>query len=398
MSLRPRALHPLGRGPRLSDAALALCALSGCSSTSSTPSPPPSACANDVITVASDYRSSAVGGFTLDGTGAMTGGVDLGTDPVLATSNDGHTFLISREDAAVLALDACGFPVSSFKVLAPSATRAPNPHDLAVASDGRTFVTLFNVPSVAILDAAHAPLTSIDTSLLDPDGNPNADAIRIMPVGPNGAEKAFVTLERLDDNDMLKSEQPSWMLQIDVASSTVDQTIPLIGRNPFSVFSRGTTIYLAEPENFDAIDEPLAGIEVFDAKTATSQMLVSEHDLGASVAEVAVDAAGDCGAAIVADAAPNVNRTSLVTFDPQKGVVLSPASAPVLGPTGNFDLEGLLWVSTSSGEALLLGDRRSGANGRYPVHVFDRTGTCELRERPDVIFLTQKPIAFRANR
>ena len=62
----------------------------------------------------------------------------------------------------------------------------------------------------------------IDLSTYDGDGNPNASAIRILNVA--GASKAFVALERLDDRDMLRSKQPSWMLQVDVGSRTPEET------------------------------------------------------------------------------------------------------------------------------------------------------------------------------
>jgi hypothetical protein len=112
-----------------------------------------------------------------------------------------------------------------------------------------------------------------------------------------------------------------------------------------------------------------------------------ETDLGGSVAEVAVSAG--CGAAIVADATHNVNATSLATFDPAAGTVLTPASASPLATTA-YDLQGLQWAAG----ALLVGDRRRAAAG-YPVHAFDVT-QCVAASRPDAVFLPLPPVALGA--
>jgi hypothetical protein len=117
-------------------------------------------------------------------------------------------------------------------------------------------------------------------------------------------------------------------------------------------------------------------------------VIAHEGDLGGSVAEVAV--AGKCGVAIVADPVVNVNHTSLVSFDPDTGQT----RAVLVAPTPGFDLSGLAWTMGKS--VLVVGDRRAGGGGGYPVHVFDLTGDCDLAERPDAVFLPQKPTGFRA--
>jgi hypothetical protein len=149
---------------------------------------------------------------------------------------------------------------------------------------------------------------------------------------------------------------------------------------------------MSEPGNFDAADEAQAGIERFDTTTSTTRLLVSERELGGSVAEVAVT--GGCGAAIVAGPQKDVNPTALVTFDPATGKVLAPASAPILGPTPGYDLQGLAW----RGRVLYVGDRRKGESG-YTVHVFERDeGSCALRPVARTIPLPQRPVALRAVR
>jgi hypothetical protein len=172
----------------------------------------------------------------------------------------------------------------------------------------------------------------------------------------------------------------------------VEQTVELAGRNPFNVMAEHEgALFLAEPGNFDASDEAQAGIERFDTATSTTRLLVAERDLGGSVSEVAIT--DRCGAAIVAGPLPTVNPTSLVTFDPTSGQVLTTARSPLLGPTPGYDLQALAW----RGDVLYVGDRRSGASG-FRVHAFQRDpGTCTLHEVPErAIALPQQPVALRA--
>lgn len=342
----------------------------------------PGACAEyQALVAASDYSSSAVGAIGVAGAEQMRSAGDLGSDPALTTSS-GRAFYISRLTDTVFELDArCGTALSSFSVADP-AKRPANPQDLAVASDGSLWIARYNVPTL-LVHAASGDAT-IDLSKYDGDGNPNASSIRIV------GGKAFVTLERLDDADMYKSKQPSLVLRIDVATRAVEAHIELAGRNPFGLaVEQDGAMWLAEPGNFDDADEPLAGVERFDTASSTSRLVVREHDLGGSVAEVAVDAS--CAAAIVADATPNVNATQLVTFDPATGAILARG---VLATAG-FDLEGIAFVSDpSGGRVLLAGDRRQSGGG-YAVHVFDVGDGCALRERARPVLVPQKPVAIR---
>ena len=370
----------------------AFIAVSACGSTQAPAGP--SDCSHvELLVAASDYSSSVVCGAPRCELGGGTSGIDLGTDPQLATSA-GRTFFISRNNDLVFELDpACGTPIARYSVHEEGRQGSVNPHDVAVAPDGALFVVLYNVPRIAILEGGKVT-SSIDLSgaEFDPDGNPQADAIRIVSVA--GVPKAFVTLQRLDDLDkvnILSSKQPSMMLRIDVATRNVEATIMLAGRNPFNTMAEHDgALFLAEPGNFDDADEPLAGIERFETATSTTRLLVTERELGGSVAEVAVT--DGCGVAIVGGPERNVNPTSLVTFDPTTGKVLSSAAAPVLGPTPGYDLQGLAWRGTS----LYVGDRRRGAGG-YPVHVFEREpGTCILHAIAARSFdLPQRPVALR---
>lgn len=349
----------------------------------------------EIIVASGNYQMAAIcGAPTCD---AKTG-LDLGADPQLASTN-GRTFFLARDKDLIFEIDPrCGTvlrrPVSvdAFAKEDPGTgiRRRANPHDVAAAPDGTVVVPLYSAGKIVFVRDGAVEQNEIDLSGYDPDGNPQADAIRVLDVG--GVSKAFVTLERLDDNDGFRSKQGSQMLRIDVSSRAVEAVIDLEGRNPFNAMAElGTFLYMAEPGNFDDAAEALAGIERFDTATSTPHLLVRERDLGGSVAEVAVTEG--CGVAIVAGPEENVNPTSLVTFDPTTGRVLSTQAAPILGPTPGYDLQGLAW----RGRRLYVGDRRRGAGG-YPVHVFEDRGGCSLGETGRTLELPYEPIALRAAR
>ncbi|MGH7271859.1 MAG: hypothetical protein ACREJ3_15625, partial [Polyangiaceae bacterium] len=338
---------------------------------------------SDAVWVASDYLSSAAGALTLaEGTKAPTFGVDLGGDPELAVSR-GRAFFIARDQDLIFEVDpACGTLKPAVRAHVESSNGTSDPQDVAVASDGSLWVPLYNVPALLVLGPDGSVRRTIDLSSYDNDGNPEASAIAI--VDTPGGEKAFVALQRL--SPAFRSEQPSWMLRVDVATGVVEAHVELAGRNPFGMVQQGPLLWLAEPGNFDSAVEPLAGVERFDTSTSTTSLLAREIDLGGSVAEIAVS--GRCGAAIIADATSE-NATSLVTFDGSSGRVIAPASSSPLATAG-FDLQGLTWA-----EGLLLaGDRRRVASG-YPVHVFDVASACALSARPDSVFLPLPPVAVR---
>ncbi len=369
-------------GSRLTSAALAAYALVACGSDQKAPA---AACPpREVVVAASDYSSSDVGGAPA-AFGDFASGIDLGKDPALAASA-GRVFFLSRDEDLVFELDpSCGTPIGRFSVdaLAPTqpAKRPANPHDLAVAPDGSLWVALYDVGTIAIVNGG-AIAGTLDVSRFDADGNPQAESIRILD------GKAYVALERLDDNDFPKSKQPSQMLRVDVATRAVEAAIDLEGRDPFGAMSEeGGALYLAEPGSFDAADDTAAGIERFDTKTGTTALLVHERDLGGSVAEVAVT--DGCGAAIVAGPQKDVNPTTLVSFDPTTGRI---TAAAVLGPTPGYDLQGLAWRDGT----LYVGDRRADAGG-YRVHVFDRGDGCILHESRS-FDLPQRPVALRPAR
>ena len=363
---------------------------------SSPTSTPPAGCTEtlDAIVAMSDYDSSACGAVTIDGRIAPTlkAGPDLGKDPQLVVSR-GRAFFIARDRDAVFELRApCGVPFASFSTAAPAHKGSTNPQDVAVAADGSLWIPRFAVPSIVVIGPDGKQRGTIDISksprgLTDPDGNPNASAIRIADVG--GKQKAFVALEILDDNDRLGSKLDSKMLRIDVDTMTVEDEVVLAAHDPFNPMTEyAGAFFLAAPGNFDVLAEDKAGIERFDPLTFASKLLVPEKELGGSVTAIAIT--DGCGAAIVADATTNVNATGLVTFDPTTGAVVTSLAASPL-KTDGFDLLAIAW----KGDVLLVGDKRRAATG-YPIHAFQRKpDTCELTPLADRVFVAQKPIVLR---
>lgn len=371
---------------------LAICAAACSSSNSSNTS---AACTSgyDALIAASDYSSSRLGGCNLSGSASLPFvGADLGTDPALAVSG-GRAFFIARstatEGSLIFEIDPhCAKPLARYSVDDPGSAGDSNPQDVAVTAAGALWVPRFNVPTLLVMDASGKPTTSIDLSSHDPDGNPNMSAIRIEPI--SGAEKAFVALERLDDRAQFASVRPSSIVRIDVATRTVEAEVTLQGRDPFgAIAENGGAFFLAAPGSFDIADEKDAGIERFDPASFTTTYLLGEAELGGSVTEVAVN--GSCGVAILADPTHAVNATSLVTFDADHGTALTTSKNPLLATAG-FDLAALAW----RGNVLMVGDRRAASGGNYPIHSFDLSGPCTLTERPDTIFISQKPVAIRA--
>jgi hypothetical protein len=364
----------------------------GCSSSDT----PPAGCTAtlDVLVAMSDYDSSACGAVTVDARlpPSLAAGPDLGKDPQLVVSG-GRAFFVARDRDTVFELSpACGLPSASFSTADPAHKGSTNPQDVAVAPDGALWVPRLAIPSIVVIDRDGKQRAAIDISrgprgLTDPDGNPNASAIRIADVG--GKAKAFVALEILDDNDQLASKLDSKMLRIDVATMTIEDEIVLAGRDPFNTMAEHAgAFFLGAPGNFDALGEDKAGIERFDPIAFSSKLLVPEKELGGSVTALAITQG--CGAAIVADATPSVNATALVTFDPDTGAIVTSLAASPL-KTDGFDLLAIAWKD----DVLLVGDRRRAASG-YPIHAFQRKpGTCALTPLPDRIFVAQKPIVLR---
>jgi len=370
--------------PRLGSS-LSLTALAASLAACGTPSAG-GACAEtfDMLVATSDYSSTQVGGVSLDGRAALSGGVDLGRDPALSLSR-GRAFLVARDVDALFELDPrCGKGVGRTSTLDfgdGGAAVASDPYDVGVAADGALVVARFGAPSLMFV---HGGATDrLDLSSLDDDGNPDMDAVRVI-----GA-KAFVALGRLDGASKYRSTRPSAMAIVDVAARAVVRAVPLAARNPFGAMVEGAdgALWMAAPGNFSASNELDAGLLRFDTKAETSELVAREGLLGGSPTEVAVDAASTCAAVIVADPTPNINRTRAVVV-----TVATHAVAELVGWTQGFDLRALAFVK----DKLVVGDRRVVSGRGYALHVLrrDPAGPCRFVADGD-LFVSGPPIAVR---
>ncbi len=372
----------------------AVLALFACTEPSSSEASATCARSYDLLVATGDRTSSALVAIdTKSGMQAIRTGVDLGEDPVLAWSA-GRAFWIARDDGIGFELDAsCGAPVRRFVLGDQPDPKLHNPQDLAVDRAGNFWVPRFNDGSLLVLSPdghrERLSLAAYDAK----DGNPEPSAVTVM-MTPRG-ERAFVTLERLDFSTVpvprFTSTRPSSLLEIDTLSRRMVAEHPLVARNPYgpSLVQDGVLV-MASPGSFDHVDEPDAGVETFDPISQESKLVVSERDLGGSVVEARVT--GSCVVAIVAGAARDVNPTSLVSWNRERGASVHPAHTSPLRTPG-FDLRALF----VRGSRLYVGERRAGPDGKFLLHAFEMRPDCTLDATPERdLPLPQRPWSMHA--
>lgn len=362
----------------------------GCESTlPATGAPPAEECATrDVLAVLSDYSVASYVGALGPSEVAVQTSIEFGSDPVLRISGD-SAFVLNRGDALLFPLSPrCGDVIGEKQLLAP-AQQAWNPQDVACTADGELWVPFFNRPLLRIQPQGVDPI-DLPLAQYDRDGNPNAASVLFFEV--EGRQKAFVSLEMLDDEDLqLPPKAPGKLLRFDVERREIDGEHTLIGWNPFGLLQRvGPWIYLNDIAAPQRADDRNGGIEIFDPERNVSRLWLDEVTLGGSIAQLAVN--GACGAAIVFGGGAT-NPTSLLTFSaPRDRQELDAGQARVLArdvmQTDGYDLQGLAW----QGDALYVGDRRALAAG-YAVHRFKVDAQCTL-SADGALTVPQKPVAL----
>jgi hypothetical protein len=354
-----------------------------------------SCASGSVIVATSDYEmSSELGLLSLSATGAPVfySGSVLGVDPALSSSA-GRLFWIDREGGGVLELDPrCGsYLRGPWLTSDPGGTGSTNPQDIAVSPiDGSLWIARFGVSTLLVKSSdGTTELGTIDLAhVAGRNQNPRMSSIRILGTPP----KAYVTLEMLDVDE--QPTNPSYLARLDVATALetgqVEASLELKGRNPFGLMVEDeaeSALYLAEPGSVFITNETNAGIEKVDVGSFTSELIVRESDIGASVDQLSV--ANGCITAIVMGGGMT-NPTSLVSVDAATGSVVTPLSAGFLSTSG-FDLAGL--APLSSGETLV-GDRRAVTGLGFAVHVVSASSSCALALRPSNLYTPQPPVAF----
>ena len=346
-----------------------------------------------MIAASVESLSSVVGLASLDGGAEYLGGDPLGGDPAL-TSSAGRVFWLNRASGQVLELDpTCATQIRTWSANDDVDGGSTDPQDVAVAPDGSLWVARFYVSTLLVKSSdGSTELGSIDLShVAGVNRNPFMSSIRIVDSG-QGA-KAYVTLEMLDPATE-QSTSPSYLVRLDVATALqtgeVEATLELKGRNPFGLIVQGEggTLYLADLGKIDADNETTAGIERVDLATFTSELIVREADIGAKVAQVSITSG--CGSAIVF-AANETNNTSVITFDPTSGAIVTPLSEKLLYTPGGYKLSGMAWLP---GGLNVIGAGTAVSGKGYPVHVLSRKGGCSLEETGRSLYAPDPPITL----
>lgn len=318
--------------------------------------------------------TSAVGVLRSDGCLSEVASLDLGGDPVLATSR-GRLFVLARDLGTAVEIDADGGVVAQTAVYSDGEPRPPgcpesrachNPHDLAVDDSGALWVTRYDAEALAVVQTT--PRHTIERVELgqfaDADERPEMEGIVLH----NG--RAFISLELLDfTKEGSPPSRPGALAVVDVASRRVEPTlVDLGGRNPlgrltpaFGASSQVAVALIGDPDAIDATGRD--GIATVDLESLEVTHVVTEPSLGGSAVEVVAPTEREAYA-IVAGPEPGVNPTRVVRFDPMTGdvtAVLADSSRERPG----FYHAGL----AVSGNHVVVGDRTPG---RARLLIYDR--------------------------
>jgi len=365
---------------------LAAAAAWSCSSSGPPADPPASP---GFLVAVSDYSSSELGLVTLDaGASWLAGGATLGPDPQLASSA-GRLFWIERHGGDVLEIDpgTGGILNGPWTTVDPSVPGSTDPQDVAVDGYGRVWVARYLVSSLLVKSSDGATVEgTVDLSTVaGVNRNPYMSSIRIV------GDKAYVTLEMLYPYP--RSVDPSYIVRLNVLPppevGSIDAALRLKGRNPLNLLvEQDPYLYLAEAGDVNLTNETDAGVERVDLRTFTSELLVRESDIGASVDQVSVT--DGCGTAIVMGPGP-LNVTSVISFDPVAGGILTPLDAGLLATPAGFKLAGMAWLP---GGVNVIGDR-TGVDGRgFALHALLASTGCALRQQPETLLAPQGPVAI----
>lgn len=262
-------------------------------------------------------------------------------------------------------LGLAGDPVAVF---APGQEPSePNPHGVDVDADGQLWVARFGMGSLAVIDPAGKITATVDLSDLDPDGQPDMEAVHVE------GDRVHVALELLefnaDDSGLVLARGPGKIVSLDRKSRARVGSFDLAGRNPFGAFApmdaAGSRFAIATPGRIYATDAE-DGIDVVDFAQGSARQLISESELGGSATEVVIAGPTEAYAIVAGDGLES--PTSLVRFDPSTGNRFSIVSA-----ANRFLHTGV----AIDGDLVLVGDHTLEGAG---ILAFDRA-TLEPRGR-----------------
>lgn len=283
----------------------------------------------------------------------------------------GRLFFVDQEKGVLVPIDQTtlrleGSPLAVFA--AGEEPSAPNPHGVDVDADGRLWIARYSMNSLAMLEPSGKLGATVDLSDLDPDGQPEMEAVHVE------GDRVHVALELLDfSTNPATPRGPGMIVSLDRKTRARVGKFALAGRNPFGRFAPmdavGSRFAIATPGSFYATD-PGDGIDLVDFAAGAAKQLISEVELGGSATEVIIAGPTEAYAIVAGDS--EENPTSLVRFDPSTGkrvAVLSTAS--VFANAGLAINGGLVLVGdhTAEGAGIVAFDRASGEeSGRITAH------------------------------
>ena len=335
--------------------------------------------ASPAIVLLSSQTVSGLGRIELNGDMKEVPDIALGTDPALSVSED-KIFAIVRDqnlvyevDPVTLALRQKFVPYddteleTSHVLACKTIVKGINPQDVAVDAEGRLWVARFEQPTVAIIDPDGGLSGTVDLSpYADADGLPEASAVHIA------GDRAYVTIERLDRCGGWVATGPGTLLEIDVATRKVVNSIELGGANPFGRLvpapwdASGNTVAVALSGSILAINDGDA-VAMIDLKNGKVMGFGREAELDGSVVEVVLAAPDEAYVIVSNPDDPTINATSVVRIDPQTGQ-MSPTlldSRTESNPGGGYCHRGLAVV----GDHVLVGSKGPCETG---IIVLDR--------------------------
>lgn len=301
-------------------------------------------------------------GFGLD--------TDMQARMLIDPSGRARIFTIHATQGVVVERERSGRFKTSWPVYDPG--KAPNsadPRDAAFAADGTLWITRYYETSLVILDRDGKQVGTVELApFADADGRPDMSAIAIVD------DTAYVALRRLEGGRETKKNDAK-VVAIDTRTRVAREFVTLPAKAPVDKFTRrGNELWIGcigGPKARD-LDRNAALVRI-DVRTATARVA-----LGADAAKGFVTAweivDDTTGYAIVASFEGD-NATSVVRFDPTRGVVVdlwAQTSGYFLWDLRALPSAGLLLVADRSKEApglRILSTRDGAPIGHLPTRL-----------------------------
>jgi hypothetical protein len=239
-----------------------------------------------------------------------------------------------------------------------------NPHDIVLTSNDKAYISLYEKGYLLVVNPnTGAELKRIDiSSFADNDGIPEADQMVIVDV------ILYVTLLKLDRNNLYQPAENGELLMIDTTDDTIIGSIVLTGQNPYDILYNESLDKLVITETGSFYDLTDGGIETVDPNThEASGFILTESDFEGNITESAMKPSSSQGYIIVTDAAYN---TSVASFDLAEAKKLKDIYA-----TSGFYIFGI----AVNAENLLVGDRTPKKPG---VRIFSTATDEQITTKP----------------